>query len=159
MRCKSTIKKGNTIYNVNVWDTTGQEKYHSVTNLFIKGSHIVLLVYSIDSLASYDGLNYWYSIVTNKLEGDSYVLAIVGSKCDLINEEAVSEGEGKKFAQDKKAKFFLVSAKEDQKGINRMFDTLLDELISNNNFEGRNESCVITKNNNNNKDKKKKGFC
>ena len=41
-----------------------------------------------------------------------------------------------------------------------MFDTLLDELISNNNFEGRNESCVITKNNNNNnKDKKKKGFC
>ena len=154
------VKKGNTLYNVNLWDTTGQEKYHSVTNLFIKGSHIVLLVYSIDSLASYDGLNYWYSNVTNKLEGDSYVLAIVGSKCDLINEEAVSEGEGKKFAQDKKAKFFLVSAKEDQKGINRMFDTLLDELISNNNFEGRNESCVITKNNNNNnKDKKKKGFC
>ena len=152
------IKKGNIIYNVNVWDTTGQEKYHSVTNLFIKGSHIVLLVYSIESLSSFEGLKYWYSNVTNKLEGDNYVLAIVGSKCDLIGEEAVTEGEGKKFAKEKNAKFFLVSAKEDQKGINKMFEILLDDLINTNNLESRMESHIITPNSNKN-NKKKKSFC
>ena len=48
------IIKGNIKYNVNVWDTTGQEKYHSVTNLFINGSHIIILVYSIDSKSSFE---------------------------------------------------------------------------------------------------------
>ena len=152
------IKKGNTTYNVNVWDTTGQEKYHSVTNLFIKGSHIVILVYSIDSLSSFDGLSYWYSSVTNKLEGDSYVLAIVGSKCDLVGEEAVSEDEGRKFSEEKNAKFFLISAKEDPKGINKMFEILLDDLINNATLESRTESYIINKNTNKS-EKKKKAFC
>ena len=38
---------GNKIYRINVWDTCGQEKYHSLTKIFVKDSQIHLLVYSI----------------------------------------------------------------------------------------------------------------
>ena len=123
------IIKDDIKYKLIIWDTSGQEVYHSLTNLFIKGSNIVILVYSIDSLASFQGLNYWYKSVEEKIDGDNYILAVIGSKSDLINEEVVSEDEGKKYAEEKKAFFKLVSSKDDAKGINNLFESLLNELI------------------------------
>ena len=157
------IKRGQVSYILNLWDTTGQEKYHSITNLFIKGSNIVVLVYSIDLLLSFKGLDYWYKSVKEKLGGNKYVLAVVGSKSDLIKneEEEVSEEEAKKFAEEKNAIFKLVSSKEDPDGINYLFDTLLDELIKKNYLnENENENYVITRKNLVNKEKaKKKNRC
>ena len=157
------IKRGQVSYILNLWDTTGQEKYHSITNLFIKGSNIVVLVYSIDLLLSFKGLDYWYKSVQEKLGGNKYVLAVVGSKSDLIKneEEEVSEEKAKKFAEEKNAIFKLVSSKEDPEGINNLFDTLLDELIKKNYLnENENENYVITRKNLVNKEKaKKKNRC
>ena len=157
------IKRGQVSYILNLWDTTGQEKYHSITNLFIKGSNIVILVYSIDLLLSFKGLDYWYKSVQEKLGGNKYVLAVVGSKSDLIKneEEEVSEEEAKKFAEEKNAIFKLVSSKEDPDGINNLFDTLLDELIKKNYLnENENENYIITRKKFVNKEKtKKKNIC
>ena len=157
------IKRGQVSYILNLWDTTGQEKYHSITNLFIKGSNIVILVYAINSLSSFEGLDFWYKSVQEKLEGENYALAVVGSKSDLIEEEeeVVSEEEAKKFAKEKNAIFKLVSSKEDPEGINNLFDTLLDELIKKNYLnENENENYVITRKNLVNKEKaKKKNRC
>ena len=155
------IKRDQVSYVLNLWDTTGQEKYHSITNLFIKGSNIVILVYSIDLLVSFKGLDYWYKSVTEKSGGNKYVLAVVGSKSDLIKneEEEVSEEEAKKFAEEKNAIFKLVSSKEDHDGINNLFDTLLDELIKKNYLnenENENKNYIITRKNLVNKEKAKK---
>ena len=125
------IIRDNTLYSINICDTTGQEKYHSVTNLFVKGSNIVILVYSIDSISSFNNLEYWYSMVEDNLKDTEYILAIIGNKTDLFDEEVVSEEEGKRFAESKNAKFQLVSAKEDPDGINKLFDNLFEEIIQN----------------------------
>ena len=138
------IKKQNINYKLKIWDTTGQEKFHSVTNLFIKGSNIIILVYSVDSLDSFEQLNYWYKSLKRNLEGDKHILAVVGNKIDLNNEAVISEDEGKKFAENKNAIFKLISAKEDPKGINKLFDKLLEEL-SQIDFESRTESYIIKK--------------
>ena len=138
------IKKQNINYKLKIWDTTGQEKFHSVTNLFIKGSNIIILVYSVDSLDSFEQLNYWYKSLKRNLEGDKHILAVVGNKIDLKNEAVISEDEGKKFAENKNAIFKLISAKEDPKGINKLFDKLLEEL-SQIDFESRTESYIIKK--------------
>ena len=128
------IEKNKDLYKLNLWDTTGQEKYRSITNLFIKGAQIVILVYSVDLLSSFEGLDYWYKSIKEILQGNNFVLAVVGSKSDLIKdeEEVVSEEEAKKFASERKAKFKLISSKEDSDGINSLFDSLLDELIKQN---------------------------
>ena len=125
------IKKGNIEYRLNIWDTTGQEKYHSITKLFIKGSSAVILVYSINSLSSFEGLNSWYESIKEHLQGNEYILAVIGSKSDLIkdDEEVVSEEDAKKFADERDAIFKLVSSKEDPEGINNLFNTILEELI------------------------------
>ena len=153
------VTKNNITYKLNLWDTTGQEKYFSITNLFIKGSSIVILVYSIDLLSSFKGLNFWYNSLKDNLEGDKYVLAIVGNKSDLINEEeSVSEEEAKKFAAEKKAKFKLVSSKEDPVGINNLFDMLLDELIEMNTLTQK-DSYIIKRKKHKDQEKQKKKCC
>ena len=152
---KKEITKNKTKYLLDIWDTSGQEQYHSITNLFINGSDIVILVYSIDSKTSFTGLNFWYNSVKEKLGNDNYILAIVGSKSDLALEEQVSEEEGKKFAKEKNAKFKLVSAKMDVKGINNLFDSLLDEYIGSTNSKKESEKIVVSKP----KKNKKKRLC
>ena len=152
---KKEIIKNKTKYLLDIWDTSGQEQYHSITNLFINGSDIVILVYSIDSKSSFTGLDFWYNSVMEKLGNDNFILAIVGSKSDLALEEQVSEEEGKKFAEEKKAKFKLVSAKIDLKGINTLFDSLMDEYISISKNKNQSEKVVVSKP----KKSKKKKLC
>ena len=138
------VKRLNINYRLSIWDTSGEEKYHSVTNLFIKGSNIVILIYSIDSRDSFEHLNIWYSAMKDNLDKKNYILAIVGSKSDLKNMAVVSEEEGRKFAMDKKALFKLVSAKDDPYSVNKLFDLLIDEL-GQINFESKTESYFIKK--------------
>ena len=151
------IIKDDIKYKLIIWDTSGQEVYHSLTNLFIKGSNIVILVYSIDSLASFQGLNYWYKSVEEKIDGDNYILAVIGSKSDLVNEEIVSEEEGKNYAEEKKAFFKLVSSKDDAKGIINLFESLLNELIQRRPYFDQSKSYnhKVEKKKKNKKEKKK----
>ena len=39
-------------YIINLWDTAGQEMYRGITQLFFRGSEIIILVYDICSLSS-----------------------------------------------------------------------------------------------------------
>lgn len=123
------IKKEKNIYKLKIWDTTGEEKYRSITKLFIKASHIVLLVYSIDNLESFHNLDIWYNYIDEQLSESDYILAIVGNKKDLILSEVVTDEEGKNYAEKKGAFFQLTSAKCDEEGIISLFEKLLDELI------------------------------
>ena len=124
------IKKEGVTYSLKVWDTTGQERYNSITKLFVKGSHIVILVYSIDNLLSFEKINFWYNYIKEELQEGKYILGILGNKRDLYEFEVVSEEDGKKLAQKKNAVFGLVSAKIDINGIINYFDTILEEYIS-----------------------------
>jgi len=124
------IKKEGVTYSLKVWDTTGQERYNSITKLFVKGSHIVILVYSIDNLQSFEKVNFWYNYIKEELQEGKYILGILGNKRDLYEFEVVSEEDGKKLAQKKNAVFGLVSAKIDVNGIINYFDTILEEYIS-----------------------------
>ena len=131
------LNRGDKQYVLNIWDTTGQERYRSVTKLFVQEAKIVVLVYSINSKESFNVLDIWYKQVLD-ICGENIIIAIVGNKTDLFDQneyeekELVSDEEGKKYATDKNALFKLVSAKIDRKGINSLFDELLDEYIKKN---------------------------
>ena len=96
---------------LDIWDTAGQEEYRSLGKHFYKDSYIVLLIYNIAKRESFDNLkNIWYEDLLKY--GEEYkVLAVVGNKCDLYEQEAVPEEEARQFADEKNALFMNVSAK------------------------------------------------
>ena len=48
-----------------IWDTAGQENFRSVTKVFYRSTHAVLLCYPIDSKKSFDNLKYWLQEIEN----------------------------------------------------------------------------------------------
>ena len=119
-------------YIFNLWDTIGQEKYRSLTKMFFNDSQIVILVYDISVKKTFEQLNFWYDQVVESLGKNKFMLAIVGNKKDLFKEEQVKEEEGKKFAEEKNAKFTLSSAKSDPLSFNQFLDSIFGEYIENN---------------------------
>ena len=112
-----SYSKKEIIYNdkklqLDLWDTAGQEQYRSLGKHFYKDSFVVILVYNIAVKETFDNLkNIWLEDVVNY--GEEYkVLAVVGNKCDLYEQEAVSEQEAREFAEENNALFMLVSAKD-----------------------------------------------
>ena len=123
VRLKYIIDKIN--YTIELWNTAGKEKYREMTKLFYKNANIVIFVYDITNKKSFEELrNYWIKEVQQTL-GDQVVYGIIGNKKDLDEEKEISEETVKQFANSKKMKFKLVSAKEEPK----LFNDFLEELL------------------------------
>ena len=151
--------KNNVEYSLDIWDTNGQEKYRSMTKLFIKKSKIVVYVYATDSMKSFKELDYWVKAVKDTL-GENVILGVAGNKTDLYLKEEVPEKDGQDFANKIGAKFKLVSAKVDPNGFIAFLEELLEEYLRQNGI------IVIDEKNNfkikeekNNKKNKKKSCC
>ena len=155
---------GEKIYRINLWDTAGQEKYHSLTKIFLKETKIAFLVYAINDKLSFEKLDFWYKIV--KESCDDAILAIIGNKKDLYEEEQINEEEAIKKAQSFNATFGLTSALEEDTGFDEIITKVIKEYIQN---KGESVENKLFKTNSNNfkidsstfkeKNKKRKRFC
>ena len=122
------IKIGGKSYSLNLWDTIGQEKFRSLTKIFIKDSKIVIFVYDITRLESFKGLDYWFKTIKEVL-GDVPVLGIAGNKSDLFMKEQVKEEDAEKYAENKNVSFKLTSAKNPL-SFNNFLEDLLKQYIT-----------------------------
>ena len=110
-------------YSINLWDTIGQEQFRSLTKIFMKGAKIVIFVYDITRLNTFEQLDFWYDS-TREVLGDKPVLGIVGNKSDLYYKEAVKEEDAEEYAKNKGIPFKLCSAKTP-----KLFCDFLEELV------------------------------
>ena len=139
------VKIDENAYKINLWDTIGQEKYRSLTKIFLKDSKIVIFVYDITKRESFESLSYWKKII-DEILGPGPKLAVVGNKNDLYYDEQVKEEEGEEYANKIGAKFLLTSAKNDPKGFIKFIDQLVLEYLGSNNDESeRIESVIINR--------------
>ena len=113
---------------LNIWDTAGQEKYRALGQNFYKDSYIICIVYDVTSKQSFKDIKeIWYPDVLKY--GEKYhIISIVGNKCDKYDVEEVSEEDAQSYAEEIKAKFFLVSALNGN-GIDTMFQNLAEEFL------------------------------
>ena len=103
-------------YRLEIWDTAGQEKFRSLTKLFVKDAKVVVFVYDITSMESFQDLDYWIKTIYDIL-GDDPILGLAGNKSDLYQNEEVKDEIGEQKAKEMKAKFKIVSAKTGQADI------------------------------------------
>ena len=127
--CSKDLKINGSNFLINIWDTAGQEKYRSMTKIFLKGTKIVILVYDITNKNSFDELNFWIKSV-EELLGTEPTLGLVGNKIDLFDKQQVSKEEGKKLANEIGAVFAETSAKEDAKGFQDYITKLVETFLT-----------------------------
>ena len=110
-------------YLTNLWDTIGQEKFRSLTKIFIKDSKIVVFVFDITNKQSFKELNFWMNTIKEILGVDA-ILGIAANKQDLYEKEQVKEEEIKKFSDEKNIPFKYTTAKNP-----KLFVSFLEELL------------------------------
>ena len=98
------------IIDLNIWDTAGQERFRSLVPIYLKGASLIVLVFDISDISSYQNINHWLDLVNN-LADEKCPILIVANKVDL--EPAISLEEIKKFSTDIGKQIHFVSAKSD----------------------------------------------
>ena len=146
-----------------IWDTAGQEKYRALTKIFYKDAGVAILVYDITRKESFDEIKeYWYNQI-KECAPKNIVIGIAANKCDLYDNEQVSEDEARNFANEIGAVFKLTSASTNQ-GIEELFKgvgcRVLDPNYSDHseNSEKKKDSNIKLDEKNTDK-KKRKGCC
>ncbi len=145
-----------------IWDTAGQEKYRALTKIFYKDAGVAILVYDITRKESFDEIkDYWYNQI-KECAPKNIVIGIAANKCDLYDNEQVSEDEARNFANEIGAVFKLTSASTNQ-GIEELFKgvgcRVLDPNYSENSDSNENKKNSNIKLDEKNADKKKKKGC
>ena len=145
-----------------IWDTAGQEKYRALTKIFYKDAGVAILVYDITRKESFDELkDYWYNQI-KECAPKNIVIGIAANKCDLYDNEQVSEDEARNFANEIGAVFKLTSASTNQ-GIEDLFKgvgcKVLDPNYSSDDAEKKNKIVLNDDKDKDKNKKKKKGCC
>ncbi|KAI6222519.1 Ras-related protein Rab-21 [Aphelenchoides besseyi] len=123
--------------DLNIWDTAGQEKFHSLGPIYYRGSNGALLIYDITDPHSFQRVQKWVTEL-RRILGDSCSLFIVGNKLDMERKRNVQKEEAERFAQSVDAAFSECSAKENV-GVNKIFEELTRTMIKNHDVQMENK--------------------
>lgn len=77
-------------YVLNVWDTSGSERYRSVAPNYYRGSDGCILVYDLSNIKTLEPLKYWleeFRSLSSTASDSSVQVILVGNKSDLEHSE------------------------------------------------------------------------
>ena len=94
------------VIRLQIWDTCGQEMYRSLINGFYRSSSLAILVYSIDSNRSFEGLESWLNEIKEK-GNPNIKIFLIGNKNDLEENRSVSEEQATIFYKEHGIDLFL----------------------------------------------------
>ena len=101
------IQINNLIFNLNVWDTAGEEKYHAMAPIFYRGAQGAVVIFDVTKKETFNRATKWFHELNEFAAGTPKIL--VGNKIDLPNRE-VSNEEAIELAQKYNCNFLEVSA-------------------------------------------------
>jgi small GTP-binding protein len=105
--CQTVEIQGAT-YKIQLWDTAGQETYHSITAPYFRSANGVFLVFDLTNKASFLALDYWLNLIGENAHKIP-VIVLVANKSDLPDREIDTE-QVAAYARQKGLGYFITSA-------------------------------------------------
>ena len=99
-------------YNLYIYDTTGEERFRSLSFNLIKFTEGVILMYDITNKSSFKSIPEWIESAREN-KGENYPIIIIGNKIDLEEKRKITTEEGENLAKKYGLDFFEISNKED----------------------------------------------
>jgi small GTP-binding protein len=112
---KDMVVQGDTTVSMQVWDTAGQEQYHSISRQYYRSCHAVVLVFDLANIESFTNVHRWLRDIQSQMVKDDArsqsPLLLVGNKVDLGRKRAVGQDEARALAESVGVAYFETSAK------------------------------------------------
>ena len=101
------------IYKLQIWDTSGQDRFQTITKCYFRGTNIFLVFFNYNDRSSFD---FAKTIFDNKKD-EKQVFVLIGTKYDLkINKDKedniINEEEVLEYAKEKNALYAHLSLLE-----------------------------------------------
>ena len=108
-----------------IWETAGQERFHSITKSYFNSTDGILFVFDISDYKSFEEIKAW--IIESEEIVSDFKKLLIGNKCDLKHKIAVTKEEVNNYCKEKNIEFLETSAKENI-NLNEVFNKII-ELI------------------------------
>ena len=96
-------------------------KYKNIIKSYYKNASLVILVYSVDDLKSYNNLKIWLNDIKS-FSGENIKIILVGNKMDINNDKIkITKEMGYAFYQENKLNNFFESSAKTGYNINNIF--------------------------------------
>ena len=103
------VSSNGIVAKLSIWDTAGQERFRSLSASYYRGCHGVVLVFDVNSKASFTSIKQWLEEIELYTERQYMALLMVGNKIDL-KEREVSTEEAQQFATNEAMLYIETSA-------------------------------------------------
>ena len=111
-KIKTLIINGKKVL-LRIWDTSGQERYRSITQNFYRNANGILFIFDITNKETFENIKNW--IIDSDSEDNQVIKVLVGNKIDIDENRKIDNDIIQKYAEKKGMKYYETSAKE---GIN-----------------------------------------
>ncbi|TLD25628.1 hypothetical protein PspLS_05785 [Pyricularia sp. CBS 133598] len=115
-------------YQLNLFDTAGQERFRTLSTSYYRGAHGVIIAYDISNRRSFAELGRWFDEVKSNTVAE-IALFLVGTKLDIAaTNRAVSYEEGMALAQANGAQFCEASSKT-RENVRKPFVDIVNHIV------------------------------
>ena len=133
------------IVRLQIWDTCGQEIYHSSIKNFYKSALCIIVVFSLDSLDSFYNVNEWIKEIKENNSEDS-IIVLIGNKSDLSKPRIIPKVLIEDYCKKNEIENYFETSAKTGENVHEIFKNLVKQLfikfampIINNNNENKNE--------------------
>lgn len=151
------IEMNGTVYKLQLWDTAGQEAYHSITASYFRSCQGVFLVFDITDEKSFKDLDYWINMIkehsnTTSSNADSTpLIVVIANKIDCPKEKHQVDIETiSNSCRERDLDYFITSALTGE-NVKNAADFMVKKLTERRRVKANEETINLTENTSTNK--------
>ena len=118
------IEINNKTINIIFYDSSGQEKFKSLIEIYNREANIIFLVYDITNKNTFININKYIEMIKEIKKEDS-IIFLLRNKNDLENQRKVIKKEAEELAEKKGFLFYEISTKKIYDDINNLFQGII----------------------------------
>lgn len=154
------------VVQLQLWDTAGQEKFHSLGSAFYRNAECCILVFDQTDPKTFETIDTWRSEFLTQLnpkDPENFPFVILGNKCDKEGELKVSEQKVKQYCSQKNNMSYFETSAKDDINIKLAFEEVAKLAFRRDNaddvFIPKNDPVKLSPDNNKNTNKNNGGCC
>ena len=117
------------VVKLQIWDTAGQEQFRSITRVFYKGAHCVILTYDITRESTFHDLGDWLREVKQLADPD-IVQFLIGNQADLEEERQVTKEMAEEYKNENKIDWYFETSAKTGQNVEKVFLLAAKHLFS-----------------------------
>lgn len=118
------------IIKLQIWDTSGQEKFRTITSSYYRGAKGIFVILDLSDVNSLKNIEHWMQEI-DRYANENVPVLLIGNKCDedhKISNDIIDE-----LVKKMNIEYIETSAKQNI-NIDKMFEKMMDKMIDESNL-------------------------